>query len=349
MTRPLYHLRLCIFALLFLNVGSAVGTIITRYTQQGSNHPHTIRMQTLSLTQVLQNSIEAMNQLKSATFAVTSLRWQMESTGALRGHTKTVPAPPAFTTTTASLVPTDSELYLQGSGYEILPHHTSSIQNSIVVSTTTAKENFNFDVVSSGNTLYTQDDHGQWYVLDKSIADSPQYVPYFSSAEPYQYNQLLTMALKVPLIDNGQKSTDGESLHHITAYFDKSMLQDLLYTMRVTSDKQTTQAELTTTRLQKAQLDLWINEKTFYVQSLEMDIHSSSTADSSSTASATAVDVQYLRLDYSHFNESGKITIPMNALATKMVPPIFQNDCQSWFQRDSTFKKGSFPHIRKGR
>src|SRR5262249_70581 len=99
----------------------------------------------LTPLQVLQNSANAMQQLKSA-------HVEIQATNSVQGINAT--------STAGTATPTTFSLNIKGSGDEVLPDQE---QLSLLVN-----QNIHLAEIVQGNKVYVQNAQGQWYVLDKS-------------------------------------------------------------------------------------------------------------------------------------------------------------------------------------
>ena len=256
--------------------------------------------------QVLQKSVTAMKQLKSAHIDMK-----------LAGTVNITSATPTTTSANAHQL----TINLTGNGDEVLPDkfalHISLDQNNSGASHTNLAE------VILGRQLFIQNTKGQWYVLSGGRMQGAAGNP-FAGANISNYNGLLGLAQKAQITDHGDQTLNGQSLHHISVTFGEGALKELLNATGQTSTQQDTSKLLNEITLQQSTLDVWIDEATSYVHRLELKLnltvkgdsaHNSGTPTTSSTSSPVTTDIDTI-IDYSKFNESITITAPANAIPT---------------------------------
>ncbi len=288
--------RLCLLfiplaaALLFFSACSSVGGT------NGSN---------VSVGQLLQNSANAMKQLKSA-------HVELRANGSVQGDNSA-----------------KNTLNLTGSGDEALPQQEQLTLNN------------NGNVVEEivdGDKVYVKNTRGQWYVLDKSALNGVITNP-FSGIDANDMNSLLGLLQHTTITDNGDQSLNGETLRHITFVLDKEALKQILENSgQVTSylGQDNIDAILNSTKKFNASLDLWIDESTSYVHRTEFKLNLNADLSSARTAVATAVagtvtvtvptnvttTVDSI-VDLSKFNVPVTITPPTNAIPTDNPATVF--------------------------
>ncbi|MDQ2715458.1 MAG: hypothetical protein M3Z08_11175, partial [Chloroflexota bacterium] len=263
-----------------------------------------------STGQVLQNSINAMKQLKTAHIDMT--------------FADSVQIPNLATSNTSnSKVPTAITVKMQGGGDEVMPDQASM---HFTMDMGSAGKGLKIAEIVKGKQLYIQNSKGQWYVLDQSaLQGSSGTGNLFGGANAAQYNQLIALAQKAHFTDHGTETLNGQSLRHITATFGKDVLKDLLNALGQTPkgmDQQALNKLLSQIQVKNAALDLWIDEGTSYVHRMEMKFQMVMNLGSfatPTTTSQTGVPTSITSnidtlIDYSKFNDSITINAPANAI-----------------------------------
>ncbi len=166
-------------------------------------------------------------------------------------------------------------------------------------------------LVSSGQKVYLRGKNGTWYFLAKSqIKDGAQ--NFFSQSLTGRMGQILGLLQNAKLTDHGQEVLNGATLEHITATFDPQTLQQLSVQLNglLSSSVQS--------QLQKATLDVWIDQSTWYVHQAQLDVVAQSqvslngqTTSASTTVGPTDVKLQF---NFSKFNAPVNIQVPANAV-----------------------------------
>lgn len=173
-------------------------------------------------------------------------------------------------------------------------------------------------VIGLGQKVYVREKNGTWLFLDKSqLKDGSQ--NFFSQSLAQRMGQIMAILQSAKLTDHGQESLNGQALDHITATLDQQSLQALSGQLNtfLPADRQSTQNQL-----QKATLDLWIDQATSYVHQAKLDLVtqidlgkipalSSRQVSSSSTLLPVELNVQ---VNFSKFNEPVNIQAPANAV-----------------------------------
>src|SRR5947209_8741431 len=177
----------------------------------------------LTPLQVLQNSANAMQQLKSAHVEIQSTNSVQSSnaTATVQIPTATaVTGTPTATATPASStpIPTTYSLSLKGSGDEALPD-----QEQLNL---TINQNTHLAEIVQGNKVYVQNAQGQWYVLDKSAFQGIVGNPF--AGVNFDQNSLLSLIQHTQITDHGTQTLNGQNLRHITATLDKEGVRQLL-------------------------------------------------------------------------------------------------------------------------
>lgn len=235
--------------------------------------------------QVLQNTLKAMQQLKTIHIAMN------------------------IATDTKSATD-EAMLNIKIEGDSVLPDQ-SSLQ--LAMGQGMADPQVKLSEIVTGNKIYLRNQKGQWYVSDLAAFTRSTGNP-FASAQFSNFNNLLTQAQKVNVIDNGTETLNGQNVNHLTADFGKDSLLDLLNATGQLNNLQPQQRQRLQNSLdsvnlqQQPTLDLWIDPATSYVQRMELKFMLST--QDNITSSVDSV------IDYSHFNASITINPPTNATPT---------------------------------
>jgi len=241
----------------------------------------------LSAGQVLQNSIKAMQKLKSAHVNVNA-------TGAVK-----------TASTATSGTNSQISLNMTGTGDEKLPN-ASSLQFTL-------NQSMHLAEITQGDKVYVQNTKGQWYLLNESALGSMTGNP-FSGFNANDVNSLLALSNHAKVVDHGDQSLNGVTLRHITITIDKAGLSQLLSSDKQLSGllgQQNLNKLLANTKAFQGSVDLWIDETTFYVHRTEVKI---------SMDENTGMTVNYdSTIDLSKFNQPVTITPPTNATPTNNV------------------------------
>src|SRR6266436_7242391 len=205
----------------------------------------------LTVMQVLQNSANTMQKLKSVHFDTTT-------NGSFQGTSSSSASSPGATT-----------VNLKGSGDELLPDQQ---QGHI-----TLNNMINLAEVVTTDKVYVQNTQGKWYVLDKSLFKG-QTGNLFNGSNVFNMNDLLPMLQHVQLTDHGDQSLNGQNLRHITVTLDKNALKDLLTSTGqlkglTGSSQQVFKQFMNSTKNFQATLDFWIDESTSYLHRVEMKLN----------------------------------------------------------------------------
>ena len=297
-------LALGVVVLLFMTACSSIATT-------GSGKPPSTTLQ------VLQNTVNAMKQLKTEHVAI-------DSTNIVNMGT------PSSTSTSG--VPTQSAITVKGNGDVVLPDQTSMQVSLGQTAGSQSTPGIAISEIITGQKLYIQNSKGQWFVLDmsklKGVTGNP-----LSGADVTSYNNLLALAEKASFTDRGTEKLNGESLHHIVVTFGKNSLADLLKAsgQSLPASQQANMDQLlkdiTVSRLS---LDLWIDDATSYVHRLELHMTMTfnmgaavtPTASTKALLSNIALDSDTV-IDYSKFNAPVTITAPANATPTDDLLSVF--------------------------
>jgi hypothetical protein len=253
----------------------------------------------LSVGQVLQNSANAMKQLKSSHIDLQSTT-NIQTTG---------------TSSTAQNV----NVQVKGDGDQQLPDQE---QLNLTLNNTT-----NVSEILQGNKVYIKNSQGKWYVLDKDALQNTVGNPF--SGFTVDQNSLLGLLQDIKLTDNGTQSLNGVNLRHITAQLDKTALQQLLNSdpqLKNTFGQQNIDTVLNNTKTFVSTADVWIDETNFYIHRSELKVNLA--ADTSAIGNGvpnsmkTALDII---VDMSKFNQPVTITPPTNATPTNNPAVVLGN------------------------
>lgn len=173
-------------------------------------------------------------------------------------------------------------------------------------------------VVSAGQKVYVRGKNGTWFFLDKSqVKDGTQ--DFFSQSLTQRMGQIMAILQNAKLTDHGQESLNGQKLDHITATLDQQSLQALSGQLNalLPADQQSVQNQV-----QKATLDLWIDQSTSYVHQAKLDVVTQvdidkipTLAHSQISTSSTLLPVELnVQVNFSKFNQPLHIQIPTNAV-----------------------------------
>ncbi len=261
----------------------------------------------LTVMQVLQNSANTMQKLKSVHFDTTT-------NGSFQGTSSSSASSPGATT-----------VNLKGSGDELLPDQQ---QGHI-----TLNNMINLAEVVTTDKVYVQNTQGKWYVLDKSLFKG-QTGNLFNGSNVFNMNDLLPMLQHVQLTDHGDQSLNGQNLRHITAALDKNALQQILASnsqLNSTLGQQNISKILSSTKSFKSTLDVWIDETNFYLHRTELKVNADADLSSLSTPNAngkntlpsSATVALDSIVDLSKFNQPVTITPPANATPTDNPSVVF--------------------------
>jgi len=257
---------------------------------------------TLSGGQLLQNSLKAMNQLKSFHF-------DMNLADSVNSGQAT-----SSTSTGAQSITVN----ITGNGDEVTPDKTQLhvSLNLAGITGSTKTQNYSTSEIVLGNKLYVQNANGQWYVSNENVSNP------FAAANVSNYTALLNLAQKATLTDHGDQNLNGVSLHHLTLTFGKNSLKDLLNASgQLGSLGKNIDTLLNNVNLQTATLDLWIDDATSYIHHMELKLNLSMNLGSlgitpTTSTSSNFSDALDLTVDFSKFNESITINAPANAIPT---------------------------------
>lgn len=276
----------------------------------------TIGAQSSSLTplQVLQNSANAMKQLKTA-----HIEMQSNSSLQVDNGNSATPMPGSSSTPTATGTPTNFNATIKGSGDIALPD-----QEQLKL---TVNQNTNLAEIAQGSKIYVQNAQGKWFVLDKSRFQGLVGNPF--SGVQLDQTSLLSLVQHTQITDHGSESLNGQNLRHITANLDKDALRQLFENnpqLKGTLGQQVTGNILDRTRSFTSSLDVWIDESQFYVHRTELKLNlTANTSGTGANAPNSATTNLDTIIDLSKFNEPVTITIPGGATPTDDPGTIFQS------------------------
>jgi hypothetical protein len=272
----------------------------------------------LTVEQVLQNSLNAMKQLKTVHFDV-------KMTGNVQSNTA------AATPTTGTPRPSSVTVNLAASGDEALPNQQSL---HLTVGQSVTGQSANLAEIILQDKVYIQNTKGQWYVIDRSkltgIANP------FSGINIDQ-NTLLGLLQHSKITDHGDEMLNGQSLRHISAVLDKEGLKQLLESnaqLKQLFGQQNIDTVIDNAKTFQSSVDVWIDETKFYVHRTEMKLNLSADLTSlknsvTPTATVTAAIPSSVTtsldsiVDLSKFNEPVTIIAPANAIPTDNPITIF--------------------------
>jgi hypothetical protein len=238
--------------------------------------------------QTLQNSAQAMSQLKSVHFDLSQASLAIpSSSSATNGITFNV----------------------TGQGDTVSPDQVSV--------NLALGQNPLLNLVSTGGKVYVQVMGGVWYSTDASkIKDSLQKI--FSQSPATRLGQIMVILQNAKLTDHGQESLGGTSLDHITATLDQQTLQTLNAQLNglLPADAQNGQNQIT-----QAAIDLWIDQSTGYVHQVKLDVVArvdtsalKQYAQSGLDGSAVVSVELKAQLNFSKFNQPVTIQAPANSV-----------------------------------
>jgi hypothetical protein len=259
----------------------------------------------LTTLQVLQNSENAMKQLKSSHVELQSTS-NYQTSG-------------AATSNNSTLIPPNGTANITASGDEALPD-AEQLQITINQNTKMAQ-------IIQGNNVYIQNAQGKWYVLNKD--DFAGVVGNPLSGVNFDQNSLLGLIEHANITDHGNENVNGQSLRHISAALDKTALTQLLTANpQIASQfgQQNVNDLVNKMKSFQSTLDVWIDESQFYVHQAQFKLNL--TADTSgvdgSGQSSTTGNLN-TTVNLSKFNETVNITPPSNATPTSDPRVIFAN------------------------
>ncbi len=259
---------------------------------------------------VLQKSADAMKQLKSSHVEIMS-KSNLQTSGGTSATTNN------GKTSTSSASSSNSNFVLTASGNQALPDGGEQL----AVNLNTVKLN----EILKGDNIYVQNSQGQWYVLNKS--DFANLVSNPFSGISFDQNTLLGAIENIKLDDHGSETLNGQSLRHLTATLDKDALKTIVTQnpqLKSAFGQQDINAVLNNTKKFLSTVDVWIDEKQFYVHRTQLkwnvDADTSSVGNGAPSSVLSTLDTT---LDLSNFNVPVTITPPTNAIPTTNPAAIF--------------------------
>ncbi len=280
--------------------------------------PTTGTTSSLTPLQVLQNSANAMQQLKSAHVEIQS------TSNVQSSNNPTTVATPTATAASSTPIPTTSSLTIKGSGDEALPD-----QEQLNL---TINQNTHLAEIVQGNKVYVQNAQGQWYVLDKSAFQGIVANPF--AGVNFDQNSLLALIQHTQITDHGTQALNGQNLRHITATLDKEGVRQLINDnpqLAGSLGGQNIDTILNNTKSFLSSVDVWIDESQFYVHRTELKLNlvadtsglnGTPTATASPPPSSITTNLDTV-VDLSKFNAPVVITPPTNAISTNNPGAIF--------------------------
>jgi hypothetical protein len=259
----------------------------------------------LTPLQVLQNSSNAMKQLKSSHVSLQSSD-NLKTTGS--------------SSSSGSSNPQNVTINITGSGDEALPN-----QEQLKLSINALNQVTNLTEIVQGNQVYVQNPQGKWYVLNTSQLEGMVGNPFAGIS--LDQNTLLGLIQNTQITDHGTESLNGQSLRHITAALDKDALRQLLTNnpqLKGALGTQDIDTLLNNTKSFLSTIDVWIDETHFYVHRTQFKLNLTANTGAVSTVApkTTAVNLNTI-VDLSNFNVPVTITPPTNAIPTDNPGAVF--------------------------
>ncbi|HEY7418952.1 MAG TPA: hypothetical protein VH593_27470 [Ktedonobacteraceae bacterium] len=247
----------------------------------------------LTPLQVLQNSANTMNQLKSSHIEMQS------STGIQKAQGNSTPTNKTFT--------------LKGSGDAAAPDQEQmklTLDNGTVLT-----------AIAQGNQVYVQNPEGTWYVFNKGDLTNLIGNPF--SGVTINQNSLLLLMQHSQITDHGDELLNGQNLRHITATLDKTGLSQLIQQnpqliSSLNNENININDYLNRAKSFQSSLDVWIDESKFYLHRAQMQLNltaNTTGVDEGQTPSTTTIKLNTV-VDLSKFNVPVTITPPVNAIPT---------------------------------
>jgi len=260
----------------------------------------------LSSIDVLQKSADAMKQLKSSHVEIKS-NSNVQTTGGTSANSSNSTPSGA----------TNSTFALTASGDQALPDGMEQL--AIDLNATKLKE------VLQGDKVYVQNGQGQWYVFNKSDFDNIATNPF--SGVSLDQTTVLGAIENIKLDDHGADTLNGQSMRHITATLDKDAFKAIVSQnpqLKSAFGQQDINTLLKSTKKFLSTVDVWIDEKQFYVHrtQLKWDIDADTSAVGKGAPSNVASTLD-TTVDLSNFNVPVTINPPTNAIPTKDPTVIF--------------------------
>jgi hypothetical protein len=262
----------------------------------------------LTTLQVLQNSENAMKQLKSS-----HVELQSTSNYHISGAQSTT------SNGSSTVIPPNGTDAITASGDEALPN-AEQLQLTI-------NQNTKMTQIVEGNNVYVQNAQGKWYVLNMN--DFAGMVGNPLSSANFNQNSLIGLIEHANITDHGDETLNGQSLRHITAALDKTALTQLLEANPQIAQQfgqQNVNDLINNLKLFQSTIDVWIDESQFYVHRAQLKLNlTANTSDVASSGQSTTTGNLNTTVDLSKFNETVNITPPSNATPTSNPSVIFTN------------------------
>jgi hypothetical protein len=301
---------LLVIAMLLIS-GCSVGVGINNGGSTSANGTPT---SSLSPLQVLQNSSNAMQKLKSSHVDI-QLADKITAVNTNATATPTTTGTPTATPTVQNVT-----LNVKGNGDQALPD-----QMQMTISATALNGTANLAEVMQGDKVYVQNTQGQWYVLNKSDLANMVGNPF--AGVNFDQNSLLGLVMHSNITDHGIQALNGQNLRHISADLDKDALRQLVSQnpdLKSAVGQQDLDTLLNNTKTFNSSVDVWIDETNFYIHRSEFKLNF--TADTSEVSGQAPQSVGTNLdsiLDLSKFNEPVNITTPANATPTDNPGTVF--------------------------
>jgi hypothetical protein len=262
----------------------------------------------LTTLQVLQNSENAMKQLKSS-----HVELQSTSNYRISG------AQPTTSHGSSIIIPPNGTDSITASGDEALPN-AEQLQLTI-------NQNTKMTQIVEGNNVYVQNAQGKWYVLNMN--DFAGMVGNPLSSVNFNQNSLIGLIEHANITDHGDETLNGQSLRHITAALDKTALTQLLEANPQIAQQfgqQNVNDLINNLKSFQSTIDVWIDESQFYVHRAQLKLNlTANTSDVASSGQSTTTGNLNTTVDLSKFNETVNITPPSNATPTSDPAVVFAN------------------------
>jgi hypothetical protein len=282
--------------------------LVCACNQPGTGNSTTSGSSSLTTLQVLQNSENAMKQLKSS-----HIELQSTSSYHITGSQSTTGS------AGSSLIPPNGTASVTASGDEALPD-AEQLQLTI-------NQNTKITQIVEGNNIYVQNAQGKWYVLNTN--DFAGLVGNPLSSVNFNQNSLLGLIEHANISDHGDETLNGQSLRHISAALDKTALTQLLQANPQIAQQfgqQNVNDLINNLQSFQSTIDVWIDESQFYVHRAQLQLNlTANTSNVSNSGPSTTTGSLKTTVDLSKFNETVNITPPSNATPTSNPAVVFAN------------------------
>jgi len=240
----------------------------------------------LSPIQVLQNNTKAMKNLKTS-------HVDLNATSQISGANAT-----GFET------PGNIDVALNGSGDQSLPDNQEKMDLTLTFDGFPAP----VSEVATGNKVYIQTPDGQWYSFDNTTFQQAGCgLASFFTAPTIDLTSLLVLIEHINITDHGDENLHGQSLRHMTINMDKVALKQLVLDNPKLKCEVGSQ-DLNTVKNFSSTVDVYIDEKQFYLHRSELQVNLGADDNGQTTSSSSD-----LTIDLSNFNQPVTITAPANA------------------------------------